>query len=359
MKKIIFGGAFDPIHQGHINMAFLASKQLDADVIFVPSKVSVWKNTSHSSIDDKLALINIAIKGYQRFSIDTFEINNPPDITYTIETVKYFTSKYPNDKFFYLMGADQVNQFHLWNNAEEIAKLVQLVYFKRPDYEIDKNNVEKFNMFEIKGTMVNTSSTDIRIFDKLDISIEELEYICKHKLFLNQKVASFLDDKRYYHSCEVAKLAYRVAVKNKLDNPSQYYVAGLLHDIGKNNVNKEEIMKEHFPDYAHLPHFSYHQFVGRYIAEKEFGIKDESILRSIEFHATGIDHMDLLGKVVYASDKVEPTRDFETDQYIQALFKNAEKGFLVVLEQNRDYFIKKNIPYDNELTSKCFDFYLK
>ena len=52
MNRIIFGGAFDPVHSGHINMALKAAKELDGEVIFVPARISVWKDVS-APIEDK------------------------------------------------------------------------------------------------------------------------------------------------------------------------------------------------------------------------------------------------------------------------------------------------------------------
>ena len=57
MRKILFGGAFDPIHNGHINMAELASKQLDADVIFLPTKSAVWKEAS-TEVKHKIKMVS-------------------------------------------------------------------------------------------------------------------------------------------------------------------------------------------------------------------------------------------------------------------------------------------------------------
>ena len=102
MNRIIFGGAFDPVHNGHINMALKAAKELDGEVIFVPAPISVWKEVS-APVKDKMNMLRLAIEGKEHLSIDEFELNSGKDVNYSIDTVLYFKEKYPNDKLFYLI----------------------------------------------------------------------------------------------------------------------------------------------------------------------------------------------------------------------------------------------------------------
>ena len=168
MNKIIFGGAFDPIHNGHINMAKNAMKALNGEVLFVPARISVWKENS-APIKDKIAMLELAIKGINGFSIEKYEIESTKEINYSIDTIRYLKEKYPNDQLYLLIGTDQVNEFHRWKDAKEIAKLVKIVYFPRPGYIIN-HNVKEFDMTEIRnGELYDTSSTKIRRLQSIDI----------------------------------------------------------------------------------------------------------------------------------------------------------------------------------------------
>ena len=65
MNRVIFGGGFDPIHLGHLNMALTARDVLNAHVIFVPAKVAIWKNDSVDATH-KLNMMKLAIQDYPK-----------------------------------------------------------------------------------------------------------------------------------------------------------------------------------------------------------------------------------------------------------------------------------------------------
>ena len=357
MNKILFGGSFDPIHLGHINMAEQASKQLDADVIFLPSKVAVWK-TDSTDITHKVNMINLAIREYPRFSVDLYEVEKDEEQNYSIDTVRYFVNKYPDDTFYYLIGTDHVNAFHKWKEADELARLAHIVFFARPDYQLDEENVKKYGMTQIEGTPQNISSTDIRSLKSLEVDEAVLDYIMLAELYFVPKIRSFITTKRYIHSCNVADLAYEIAKANNIERPDRAYIAGLLHDIGKYKENDSTIMVEHYKEYVDYPSYLKHQFIGEYLAKTEFGIVDPEILEAIAYHTTGKDNMCDLAKIIYAADKIEPGRGYDSSEYIKAMMENVEKGFLTVLKANIEFFEERQIDYKNPLTSKMIEYYL-
>ena len=181
MNRIIFGGGFDPIHLGHLNMALIARDILNAQVIFVPAQVAIWKNDSISK-EHKINMIKLAIEGIDGFIVDTFELEQKEQ-PYSYMTLQYFKKKYPRDKLFLLIGQDQANSFHLWKNAEEIAQNAQIVYFARPKYGLNQRNVEQFHMMALEGREIDASSSDIRTLKSLQVPEKVLLYIEENNLY--------------------------------------------------------------------------------------------------------------------------------------------------------------------------------
>lgn len=362
-KLIIFGGTFDPIHNGHLRIACAASLKFNADVVFVPAKSPRWKEDV-TEVNHRLKMLKMALKDAPSgSSICDYEIKSPADINYSIDTVRYFKSTHPNTELYFLIGADQVNKFNDWKDAEELAKLAHIIYSARPENDLNKEIINKYSMVNIECTNSgDVSSTAIRELKSIDLPISVLSYIEDNRLYFVEKLAKFLPEARLNHSIQVARLSHRIAKVNKLSDPWRYYVAGLLHDLGKTystaSENSIEFMNKHFPEECDLPKFSYHQFIGASLAESEFGIKEEDIIDAIKYHCTGKANMNKVGMVVYAADKIEPTRDFDSRWLINSCLSNWYKGFIDTLEDNRKYLLGHAKDIENRYTKECMDMYL-
>lgn len=364
MKNIvIFGGAFDPVHNGHLNMAVKASKTLDAEVFFVPARISVWKNKT-APIEDKINMLNLAIKSIgmeEKLKVSRIEADSKNDTNYTIDTVKKFKQLYPDSNLFLLIGLDQVNSFHLWKDASEFPKYCQIIYYERNEEQLNNDNILKFQMRKISGETCDASSTDIRTLQSIDTPYPVIEYIINNELYFVKNIKQYLTPDRYIHSASVAKLSYEIAEANNLSIKGDCFIAGLLHDIGKKMpmVEQTELMNKHFPQYASINPKIYHQFIGFLLAKNDFNIKNINILNAIMYHTTGRANMTDIEKIVYAADKLDPNRGFDGSSLINSLKVNLNDGFIATLIDNKRYFIKNNISFDNELTNSCIDFYLK
>ena len=150
---IIFGGSFDPIHNGHLKIALEAYEHLGGKVVFVPSKYPRWKEPT-AQAEHRLKMLKIAIKPYSSFfQVDDLELKATKNPNYTIDTIKIYREKYPNDHLYLLIGEDQVNKFHEWKSPDEIAKLATVVYYGRNDssHAYVSENVKKYQMMYLQG----------------------------------------------------------------------------------------------------------------------------------------------------------------------------------------------------------------
>ena len=363
-KLVIFGGSFDPIHKGHINMALETQNALGGPgkcrIVFLPNKNSVWKDRT-TNPKDKLMMLKLAIKDYVNLDIDDFELNqNGPNYSYF--SIKYFLNHYKdqNIEIYFLLGTDQLNAFHLWMNAEEISSLVKLLHYPRPDIIPNIENIKKYNFITLTNVKsYEASSNSIRNLEALDIPDSVLEYINKKDLYFLKHIKEYIDDKRFKHCKSVGLLAKKIADSNHLENSHKYYIAGLLHDIGKYVPKDIELAIERkYKEYMPIDKKLYHQFYSANIANQDFGIQDEEILDAIRYHATGKANMSKIGMIIYASDKVDPLRGYDSSYMIEALLKNYFDGFKLVLKENKKFLTESNKDINNRLTNECFKCYL-
>lgn len=362
-RIILFGGSFDPIHNGHLEIASFALKTLGAKkVIFIPAKNPCWKKPT--PIEDRLNLVQLALKGKDNFELSTYEIESKEETNYTYDTVKHFKLVYPNDELYFLIGFDQVNQLDRWKNIDELSSLIHFLAVYRPIDDLNKENINKYHLTVLEGLNLSVSSTLIRELKSLDLPLPCIKYILDKELYFVPKVKSYLKTSRYLHSVSVAYTAYDIAEANKL-NKYDAFLAGYLHDVGKYaKIEKyEDIVKKLYSKYFPfgIPNWVYHQFIGKIIVQNDFKILDEDILESIEFHTTGKRNMSALDKIIFAADKIEPTRGFDSSDLINSMKKDYEKGFIEVLKANREYLVSHNSYVQNEdlLTKECYDYYLK
>ena len=189
MKRIaILGGSFDPIHFGHLLMAQSAAEALKLDaVFFVPANRSPLK-TSYSLPDasKRLVMVKEAIKGNAAFKLYDGELRRG-QVSYTIDTLKELKARYPQSKFYLLMGADNLRTFHRWKDPRGILSKARLVILNRPGF--DKNYPKRWPYLKINMPAVDISSSDIRQRLKMKKSIWYLtpkaviQYIKRYRLY--------------------------------------------------------------------------------------------------------------------------------------------------------------------------------
>lgn len=359
MKTIIFGGSFDPIHNGHIKLAETALKAINADkVVFLIAKNPRWKSKRTDDVH-RYNMVSLAIQEYNNFEVSRLELDSNEEVNYTFDTISRYKRE-ENEELYFLIGFDQLEQLHKWYKIDELSKLVKFICISRPDYEVSSENEVKYNVYVINENVSSMSSTKLRELIDVDCPKEVLNYIAENNLYYIPKIKKYINDKRFNHSLSVADLAYTIAKCNNLD-ANKVYIAGLLHDIGKYQdwAYQEVIAKKYCEEYYTLiPKVLYHQYVSVEIAINDFNIKDEEILEAIQYHATGRSNMSKLAQIIYCSDKIDPSRGYDSSDMIEECFLDIEKGFKYVLSENIQYLKLKGSDYENPLTLDCIDYYL-
>ena len=360
MKKVLlYGGSFDPIHNGHLNLANYAYHQLNIDeCFFILSKNPRWKEPT-TTPNQRLDMLNLSLKDYPNFNISLIEYNSDSETNYTYDTILKF-GEFDKNKYYYLIGADQLDLLHKWYEIDKLSKLVQFVVYKRKNYKINEDNLNKYNCILIDSEEYDISSTMIRNLEKIDTPKEVLDYIISNNLYFMRRVVKLYSPTRLQHAISVANVAYEMALSNNV-NPYDAFIAGLLHDVSK-GLSLEESEKIILDKYKDVPQkvgkWAYHQFTGAYLSQLLFNVNNLDIINSIQYHSTGRENMSKLEKIIYCADKLDPTRGWDSSYFIEKCKKDINEAFVEVLKDNIKYFRTKNVSYQNEYTLKCFAYYL-
>lgn len=128
----LFGGSFDPIHEGHLAMARAAMAQTAVEaVVFVPAGQSPLKpNTPSATAQQRLAMVRVAIADNPQFSVLDWELCES-GLSYSIDTVLRFQSEQPDAQLYWILGEDQVNQLAHWHRIAELVRLVRFIAYRR------------------------------------------------------------------------------------------------------------------------------------------------------------------------------------------------------------------------------------
>lgn len=199
MKKIgIMGGSFDPIHNGHLIIAERSRNEFGLDkIIFIPTgNPPHKKNINMSSTTDRYNMTELAIKDNEYFTVSDIESNNK-EISYTINTLRYFKEIYPESTIYFILGGDSLIDFIKWKNHEDILKSFKIIVAKR-EVKSEEEFLKVFNylntnfpetVYLLESPLIEISSTYIRNISKNNSSIKYLvpseveNYILKNKLY--------------------------------------------------------------------------------------------------------------------------------------------------------------------------------
>lgn len=168
MRIGLFGGAFNPVHNGHLALAhnYLDSLELDR-ILFIPTSIPPHKTADNlASMQDRLNMLSLAFDDEPRFDYTDIEFHRQGK-SYTYDTILELKRIYPDDDMFLIVGSDQFFYFQNWYRADDILSMVTVVTAAR-------ENEEYGRLLDFKSQYPNMASTIVSNFSVVEVSSSEI-----------------------------------------------------------------------------------------------------------------------------------------------------------------------------------------
>ena len=350
MKIGVYGGTNNPPHLGHMEAARAAAALLELDrVLFIPASIPPHKALPPDAVSaqDRLTMTALMAGGVclelgrpELARADGLELDRAGK-SYTADTLAELRRRFPEDELWLLMGADMFLTLQNWREPERIMAQAGIAAFARR--ESDAGELLKIQGDFLQKTyearvaivqlpqIIDLSSTQVRALLRGDrarardvLWCQVYGYILRQGLYGVRADLRHLDDddlrcaslsmvkaKRVPHIRGVEEEAVRLARRWGAD-PHMARRAGILHDCTK-YLNLEEQLQlcEKYgivlDELERVAVKLLHAKTGAAIARHVFG-EPEEVCNAIYWHTTGKADMDLLSKVLYMADYIEPSR---------------------------------------------------
>lgn len=379
----ILGGAFDPIHLGHLQMAAAALDSCRLDrLLVVPAGDDAYKPCIVSR-EDRWKMTVAACSWDQRLIPSRLEIDRT-GTAWSVDTLLTLKEENPKADLFFLLGSDGVMKLRGWHRLEEVIPLCSFLVCPREGVvprsvlqdEIAWLRVLGCRISSIRMEPVSISSTEIR--NQLSsgrpapgLSSPVREYCALKGLYGLSRSLDRADEwidrlfadllpRRFAHSLSVADYACRLARIHGIDR-RQAEEAGLLHDCAKCMSLKDmrRIAVEHaLTDDPEIlsSNALMHSLVGAWVARNVYGMADPEVLEAIAYHNTGHAGMSRLAMCVCLADSIEPTRgSYPMLEQIRVLAEHSlERALLMSLESTADY-VRQRGKYLHPRTQETID----
>ena len=162
MRIGIFGGSFNPVHNGHLRLAECALEELNLGrVIFVPSYQTPLKMETLLPASLRVDLLKIALKKYPRFSISLCELRRQ-GLSFTVDTLKFFKKKFgKKTTLYFLTGADTLKDLSRWKSLDVVLTLSRFVVMTRSGFSLGQKKPPRGVSF-LALDALPISSSDVR-----------------------------------------------------------------------------------------------------------------------------------------------------------------------------------------------------
>ncbi|HVS21309.1 MAG TPA: nicotinate-nucleotide adenylyltransferase [Pyrinomonadaceae bacterium] len=154
-RVAIYGGTFDPVHNGHIEAARNVAKLFALDkVIFIPACVPPHKrNAGVTSALHRFAMLALATQDDEELRVSTAELD-APEMPYTVETIARLQGELgSNSRLFFMVGADSWSEITTWRNWQRLLTMCDQIVVTRPGYELSTETLftEQARVADVRG----------------------------------------------------------------------------------------------------------------------------------------------------------------------------------------------------------------
>lgn len=358
LKVGVLGGTFDPVHEGHLNLArqALALGGLDRVVLFPMARPA--HRQAVASPEARYEMCRLAIEGMNGLALS--DAGMQPSVRYTADTLGALGREYPGAKLSFILGADKLPSLPYWHGAEKLFAQCDFLCFPRPGISTDEA-MEKARQAGARVQMLPVacspySSTLIRAQtaqyeDAAGVPKKVLCYMAQQGLYQPDflpRLKGMMNPRRFRHTLGVRKEAVRLAALHGL--PIQKAaLAGLLHDCAKGMplpVMQQIATENHLvqdPDMLSSGAML-HGPVGAHVARQKFGVQDDEVLRAIRNHTIGRPGMSQLELCIFVADATEENReDYKGLKQIRRLSQiSLAAAALKSLMLTQEYLEKNN-----------------
>ena len=369
MKIGIYGGTFNPPHTGHLHAAKQAVQILGLDkLLLIPDRIAPHKEipTGSPVPQQRLEMLRIAAAGEAKMEVSDIELKRE-GASYSYLTVEALREIYPDAELYLLMGTDMFLTFETWKNPERITKNATLAVMyrgekgERADIEAQKKRFEaqgaKIELVE--NQILSISSTQLRRLIAFQCAGEFLpdgvgDYIRENGLYdtasdwknlpmeqLEAIVIRLLKPNRVAHVLGCRDTAVELAKRWGAD-VNDAARAGILHDITKalDGPLQLTLCREYgtiLDEFGYKYPKTLHALTGSLVAERIFG-ESPAVVSAICHHTTGKADMNLLEKIIYVADYMEPCRNFPGVERLRELaFADIDAALKLGLEMTLDH----------------------
>ena len=373
----MFGGTFNPPHNGHIAAAKACVAQLHLDkLIFIPTAIPPHKALPSltATAEERLEMTYLASQLVPNAEVSDMELCRG-GASYTCETLKHLREKYPHDELWIVIGTDMAETFESWYQPQKICDLARLALVARAEDDGEKiklcadNIANRFNakIDIIQNVPLKMSSTEIRGGDEGKIPEKVKEYIAEKCLYtdidaLRERVKGRLSEKRFAHTVGCEKMAAALSEKYG-GNEKIVRVAALLHDITKELSLPQQLhlceMWSIMHDYPSVNIYAViHADTAAAVAKYEFGF-GEPVCSAVKKHTVGDTVMSVEDKIVFVADACEETRTYPEAEKVRALaFEDLDEAIIYIVKRTAERLEQKGVkPY--YMSQKVIDAFCK